>query len=203
MTGPGVLEECIRFMDAHPQFGLAGTRLINPDGSLQESVSRRYPGQKFAVSEMEGLKGEIACVLGASMVARTDLIRRIGGFDEEFTLYGEDQDLCLRIRREGYEIGYIDDAVVLHYGGQSERQSLPAEVWKKKARAEYLFYRKHYLPETIARIRRADLRKARFRLLILKFTLPFTRDRAQAEGKRTKYRTIYETLKPLNGEGGN
>jgi N-acetylglucosaminyl-diphospho-decaprenol L-rhamnosyltransferase len=203
LTGSGVLEECIRFMDANPQFGLAGTRLINPDGSLQESVSRRYPGQKFTRSEMEGLKGDIACVLGASMIARTDLIRRIGGFDEEFSLYGGDQDLCLRVRRAGYEIGYIDDAVVFHYGGQSERQSVPAEVWKKKSTAEYLFYRKHYLPGTIVRIRRADLCKARFRLLTLKFTLPFTRDRARAEGKRNKYRAIYETLKPLNSEWGN
>lgn len=202
-SGPGLLEKCIRFMEARPRVGLAGTRLINPDGSLQESVSWRYPGQKFTRSELVGLKGDIACVLGASMIARTDLIRRIGGFDEEFTLYGEDQDLCLRVRRAGYEIGFIDDAVVLHYGGQSERQSLPAEVWKKKTRAEYLFYRKHYLPETIARIRRADLRKARFRLLTLKLTMPFTRDRAQAEGKRTKYRALYETLKPLNSEGGN
>ncbi len=201
LTGPGVLGECIRFMDANPQFGLAGTRLINPDGSLQESVSWRYPGQKFTRSEMVGLKGDIACVLGASMIARADLIRRIGGFDEEFTLYGEDQDLCLRIRREGYEIGFVDDAVVIHYGGQSERQSLPAEVWKKKTRAEYLFYRKHYLPETIARIRKADLLKARFRLLTLKLTMPFTRDRARAEGKQTKYRTIYETLETLGREG--
>ncbi|MCK7511206.1 MAG: hypothetical protein MZV70_48835 [Desulfobacterales bacterium] len=39
------------------------------------------------------MKGDIACVLGASMIARADLIRRIGGFDEEFMLYGEDQDL--------------------------------------------------------------------------------------------------------------
>jgi hypothetical protein len=93
--------------------------------------------------------------------------------------------------------------VVIHYGGGSERQSLPAEVWKKKSTAEYLFYRKHYLPETIARIRRADLCKARFRLLTLKLAMPFTRDRARAEGKRTKYRTIYETLKPMNSGRGN
>ena len=201
LTGPGVLEECIRFMDANPQFGLAGTRLINPDGTPQKSISQRYPGQKFTRSEMVGLKGNIACVMGSSMFARTDLIRRIGGFDEEFILYGEDQDLCLRVRRAGYEIGYIDDAVVLHYGGRSERQSLPAEVWKKKTRAEYLFYRKHYLPETISRIRRADVRKARFRLLTLKLTMPFTRDRARAEGKRNKYRAIYETLETLSREG--
>jgi N-acetylglucosaminyl-diphospho-decaprenol L-rhamnosyltransferase len=201
-TGSGLLEKCIRFMEDRPEVGLAGTRLINPDGTPQESVSLRYPGQKFTGSEMAGLKGNIACVLGASMVARTDLLRRIGGFDEEFALYGEDQDLCLRIRREGYEIGFIDDAVVLHYGGQSERQSVPAEVWKKKTRAEYLFYRKHYLPETIARIRRADLRKARFRLLTLKLTMLFAGDRARAEGKRIKYRVIHETLKSASHEKG-
>jgi N-acetylglucosaminyl-diphospho-decaprenol L-rhamnosyltransferase len=203
LTGPGVLEGCIRFMDANPQFGLAGTRLINPDGSLQESVSWRYPGQKFTRSEKVGLKGNIACVMGSSMFARTDLIRRIGGFDEEFILYGEDQDLCLRVRRAGYEIGYIDDAVVLHYGGRSERQSLPAEVWKKKTRAEYLFYQKHYLPETIARIRRDDVRKARFRLVTLALTLPFFggRRRAEGKGKRTKYRAICETLQSSNREG--
>ena len=201
LTGTGVLEECIRFMDTHPRVGLAGTRLLNPDGSLQESISRRYPGQKFAGSQMDGLIGTIACVMGSSMFARADLIRRIGGFDEDFLLYGEDQDLCLRIRQAGYEIGYINEAVVIHYGGQSERQSVPAEVWKKKTRAEYLFYRKHYLPETIAGIRRADLRKARFRLLTLKFTLPFTRDRAQSEGKRNKYRAICESLETLSREG--
>jgi N-acetylglucosaminyl-diphospho-decaprenol L-rhamnosyltransferase len=201
LTGPGLLEKCIRFMEAHPGVGLAGTRMIHPDGTPQESVSRRYPGQNYTRSEMVGLKGEIACVLGAGMIARTDLIRGIGGFDEGFLLYGEDQDLCLRIRRAGYEIGYVDDAVVLHYGGRSEGKSLPAEVWKKKINAEYLFYRKHYLPETVARIRRAHMFKARFRLLILAMAMPFIRDKARAEGKRIKYRVIRETLGALDNEG--
>lgn len=200
--GPCFLKKCVRFMDIHPEIGLAGTRLIHPDGTPQESISWRYPGQKFARSEMAGMKGDIACVMGASMIARTDLIRRIGGFDEEFMLYGEDQDLCLRIRRAGFEIGFIDDAVVLHYGGRSERQSIPAEIWKKKTRAEYLFYQKHYLPETIARIRRADLFKARFRLLALKLTMPFSGDKARGEGKRIKYRAICEMLKPANDVKG-
>ena len=202
LTGFGVLEECIRFMDNHPQVGLAGTKLLNPDGSLQESISYRYPGQKYAESEMDCLTGGIACVMGASMVARADLIRRIGGFDEDFVLYGEDQDLCLRIRRSGYEIGYVGNAVVVHYGGQSERQSLPAEVWKKKTRAEYLFYRKHYLAKTVAKIRRADWFKARFRLATLLLAAPFSGDGGKAEGKRVKYRAICETLKTLNCEGG-
>jgi GT2 family glycosyltransferase len=195
LTDSHLLEECIRFMDESPQIGLAGTRLINPDGSRQESISWKYPWQKFTTSEMDGLQGTIACVLGASMIARTELIRRLGGFDEDFILYGEDQDLCLRIRRAGYEIGYIGSVAVVHFGGQSERQSVPEEVWKKKTRAEYLFYRKHYFPETIAKIRRADLLKTRFRLVTLTLIMPFLGDRVMAEGKRNKYRAIYETLK--------
>lgn len=197
LTGTGVLAECVRFMDTHPQVGLAGTRLLHPDGSPQESVSLRYPGQKFTSSEMEGLPGKIACVMGSSMFARIDLIRRIGGFDERFFLYGEDQDLCLRIRRAGYKIGCIESASVIHHGGQSERQSDAADVWKRKTRAEYLFYRKHYLPETVSRIRRADLLKARFRLVTLALILPFFRGRrrVEANGKRIKYRSICETLR--------
>jgi N-acetylglucosaminyl-diphospho-decaprenol L-rhamnosyltransferase len=201
LTNPGVLGECLRFMDGQPQVGLAGTKLLNPDGSPQESVSYRYPGQKFAGAEMDGLTGTIACVMGSSMVARADLIRRIGGFDEDFPLYGEDQDLCLRVRRAGYEIGYIENAAVVHYGGQSERQSVPAEVWKKKTRAEYRFYGKHYRPQTIKRLRRADLIKALFRIVTLTLTMPFVGDRPRVLGKRTKYRAIYETLKPMKGDG--
>jgi N-acetylglucosaminyl-diphospho-decaprenol L-rhamnosyltransferase len=201
LTGSGVLAACVRFMDGNPAVGLAGTRLVNPDGSLQQSVSWRYPGHRFASAETAGLQGAIACVMGASMFARAELIRRMGGFDEEFALYGEDQDLCLRIRRAGHEIGYIDEAVVVHHGGQSERQSLPAEVWKKKTRAEQLFYRKHYLPRTAARIRRADMIKACFRIVTLKLAAPFGRKRDAAEGKRIKYRAVYETLGELKREG--
>jgi GT2 family glycosyltransferase len=139
---------------------------------------------------MSGLSGRIACVLGAGMIARREIILKTGGFDEDFFLYGEDQDLCFRIRKLGYEIGYIDDAVVVHLGGQSERQFTSAERWGKKVKAEYLFYRKHYLPETIARIRQDDLRKARWRIAMLKFTMPFAKDKTKAHEKLIKYEVI-------------
>jgi N-acetylglucosaminyl-diphospho-decaprenol L-rhamnosyltransferase len=185
----------ISFMDDHPHIGLAGMKIINPDGTLQESVSYRYPGGKYAKSEMSGLSGRIACVLGAGMIARREIILKTGGFDEDFFLYGEDQDLCLRIRKLGYEIGYIDDAVVVHLGGQSERQFTSAERWGKKVKAEYLFYRKHYLPETIARIRQGDLRKTRWRIATLKFTMPFAKDKTKAHEKLIKYEVIKRELR--------
>jgi N-acetylglucosaminyl-diphospho-decaprenol L-rhamnosyltransferase len=62
-------------------------------------------------------KGDIAYVLGASMIAGRSLVNDLGGFDERFFLYGEDQDLCLSIRKAGWAIGYIHDATVAHWGG--------------------------------------------------------------------------------------
>ena len=185
----------VSFMDDHPHMGLAGMKIINPDGTRQESVSYRYPGGKYAKSEMSGLSGRIACVLGAGMIARREIILKTGGFDEDFFLYGEDQDLCLRIRKLGYEIGYIDDAVVVHLGGQSERKFTSAERWRKKVKAEYLFYRKHYHPETIACIRRSDLLKACWRIATLKLSIPFARNKEKKREKLIKYEITSEVIR--------
>ena len=185
----------LSYMDANPRIGLAGTKIINPDGTLQWSVSYKYPGQKYTTSELSSLPGNIACVLGASMIARSELIKKIEGFDEDFFLYGEDQDLCLRIRKLGYEIGYIDSATVVHLGGQSEKDSLPSEVWRKKMHAEYIFYRKHYLPKTIKRISRAHIIKAWWRIITLKLFLPFAKNKTKTKEKLGKYQTIHHTVK--------
>ena len=197
----GCLETAVRYMDENPRIGLAGTKVVNPDGSMQETISLRYPGQKHAADELKGLKGSIACVLGASMVARADLIRAIGGFDEDYFLYGEDQELCLRIRQQGFEIGYIGEAVVRHIGGHSERASASADRWRRKTLAEYIFYRKHYRPETIRRITREERVKAWWRTLTIPLTLPFLRDGEAARDKLVKYRTVLATLDEVERPG--
>ncbi len=184
----GALGAILEFMDSHPKVGLAGTRIINPDGSSQPSVGTRYPGQKHAKEELRGLDTGIAWVLGASMIARRALFEDLGGFDERFHLYGEEQDLCLRARKAGWAIGYIPHAVVVHWAGQSERDTRPVEIWKKKFEAELVFYEKHYTRRTIRAIKRANLVQALWRLATLRLTLPFTRDRENSLRKLDKYR---------------
>jgi len=182
------------FMEANPQIGLAGIKLINPDGSPQESYSCEYPGQKYTTNELKNLKGSIAWVLGAGMVFRSDLIRKLGGFDEDFFVYGEDQDLCLRIRKAGYEIGYIETGLMVHLGGQSERRTPSESLWRKKILAEFIFYRKHYLPRTVSLIARSNLMKASWRMATLKLLLPFYRDKIACEQKLAKYRAISRVI---------
>jgi hypothetical protein len=198
---PEVLRRMVDWMDAHPEVGLAGPTVNNPDGSRQDTVSRTYPGQKRTAGELSGLPGEIACVMGACQIVRAGLMRELGGFDEDFFLYGEDQDLCLRIRKKGFRIGQVGDAILLHHGGKSERGSHPVDIWRKKAAAEYLFYRKHYRPETVRKIARAHVRRERRRILLTRLSLPFLRDRARALGKLERYRVVYDVAIRETGKG--
>lgn len=194
---PDTLEKAIVYMKDHANIGLAGAKIINPDGSHQESVSYRYPGEKYTRGDLPQLKGEIACVLGAAMIAQRHVILAIGGFDEDFFLYGEDEDLCLRIRKTGWEIGFINEAVVMHLGGQSERLTESVEKWRKKIRATYLFYRKHYRSETIDRIKRYDKFKAFWRILSLTLTIPFLKNKNNAQEKKKFYIMILKEISSL------
>lgn len=192
---PDTLGKAVAFMDRHQDIGLAGAKILNPDGSLQESVSHRYPGEKFTRGETAGLAGNIACVLGAFMITRKSLLDELHGFDEDFFLYGEDQDLAWRIREKGLSIGYIEDAEVFHWGGQSEVRTPPAAIFEKKLNAEYLFYAKHYKQETIERIKRAERLKAIFRLVTLNLSLRFSAEQSKLQNKIDCYRLIYEKTK--------
>ena len=185
---PETLQRASEFMDSNQHIGLAGAKILNPDGTIQESISYRYPGEKFTSGETANLQGNIACVLGAFMIARKELITAIGGFDEDFFLYGEDQDLCWRIREKGYSIGYIEDAEVLHWGGQSEIKTTPFALFEKKLKAEYLFYKKHYTLKTIARIKKSQRSKAIYRLATLKWSAPFARNKAKLQNKIECYK---------------
>ncbi len=188
------LSTSLSYLDARPEIGLAGLHILNPDGTDQESVSWRYLSQRYTSGELANLPGVIACVMGAAMIAPRETIFSIGGFDEDYFLYGEDEDLCLRIRTRGLQIGFIEAARVVHYHGQSERKSTSAEVWRKKVRAEYLFYDKHYRPETITRIIRAEMLKARWRIITLQLFLPFMKNKEEMLDKLDKYKVIKEEL---------
>lgn len=184
----------MEFMASYRDVGLAGTRILNPDGSVQSSVEGRYPGQRRAKRDLEGLPGDIAWVLGASMIARRTLVDELGGFDDDFFLYGEEQDLCLRIRKAGWKIGFIPNAVVIHWGAQSERNSSVRELWEKKFAAESMFYQKHYSKRSVLRIHRANVVQALWRIFSLKLTLPFSSDRKVSLAKLDKYRLALRTF---------
>jgi hypothetical protein len=91
---------------------------------------------------------EVEVISGAFFLTRKDLIKKIGGFDEDFFMYGEDIDLCLRIKQLNYKIIYYPDFEVLHLKYQSGLKSKDKKVNLKTRyyfyQAMKIFYQKHY-----------------------------------------------------------
>ncbi len=189
---PDCFAAMLDFMASRPEVALAGTALFDPDFSPHPSVEYTYPGHRYARRELSGLPGDIAWILGAALLGRRDCMELIGGFDERFFLYGEDVDLGLVMRKRGWLLGSVPGAGVIHLEGQSERNTAPMEVFKKKLRAELLFYDKHYSENTVRRICRAYGRQARWQLFSLRLTMPLCRDRESARFKLNRYRVALE-----------
>ncbi|MEV8637377.1 glycosyltransferase family 2 protein [Streptosporangium sp. NPDC051023] len=123
-----------------PGYGISAPLLVNPDGSLQPSL-RRMPavgralveaviggnlaGRIGTLGEMvtdprEYEKaGEVAWATGAALLISTDVIRKIGAWDESFLLYSEETEFSLRARDQGWATWYEPSSVVEHIGGDS------------------------------------------------------------------------------------
>ncbi|EKD70719.1 MAG: hypothetical protein ACD_46C00428G0002 [uncultured bacterium] len=189
------LYHAVRFMDNHPECGLAGTRIIDSENHLQTTAWDHYPRQDQAQIDFSGLPGTIATVLGASMIIRRDAYAKVGGFDEDFFLYAEETDLCLRLRKQGYMIGFCDDITVQHVGGASEKSYPREDVIRRKKSAKYLFYSKHYHANDVIRMIKHDLNHARFHLWKLKIKKLFFKLNAEQQAKLTRHLVSYELAK--------
>ncbi len=158
------LTAMVRFMDATPQAGACGARLVYGDGSFQHSAFG-FPGLWQIILDAPGvhprlldsrLNGrysrrrythdrpfEVDHPLGASMLVRAEAIRQVGLMDEGFHMYCEEIDWAWRIIKAGWKIFCVPQAEIVHYGGQSTQQARPEMVvalWTSRLR----LYRKHY-----------------------------------------------------------
>jgi GT2 family glycosyltransferase len=138
---PGGITELVRFMDARPDVGLAGSRLEDPDGTPQVSAFRFHS----IASEFEhGMRlGPVTRVLdrwrvappvpgeacptdwvsGASLMVRRSVFDRIGLLDERYFMYYEEVDFCLRARRAGFACWYVPASRVVHLVGAASQIS--------------------------------------------------------------------------------
>jgi GT2 family glycosyltransferase len=129
---PGAVSALAEFMTAHPRCGVAGPRMVFPDGSPQPSrrrfptvtgtIVRRTPLRKLVPQrrhfhldeEAPSAPVQADWMLGGFLLLRRSMLEELGGFDEGFRLYGEDIDLQYRARRAGWECWYVPQAVVSH-----------------------------------------------------------------------------------------
>jgi len=141
---PLALAEMLAFMEARPQVGIAGPRLVRQDGSLDRACRRSFPTPEVAFYRLSGLSrlfpgsprfgrynltylppdvsSEVDAVVGAFMLIRGEVLAQIGLLDERYFMYAEDLDLCYRAKQRGWQVWYNADVIALHYKGQSSRQ---------------------------------------------------------------------------------
>jgi N-acetylglucosaminyl-diphospho-decaprenol L-rhamnosyltransferase len=141
-----------------------GPRLVHPDGSEQRAWWP-FPSPTLAWREAFGLErlrarrpaadGTVDFVVGACMLVRRDVFERLGGFDERFWLYGEEADLCRRLRDSGLRVVHVPESCALHVGAASSAALGPA-VFEHFQRGAELFVRKHHGPAGLA-LHRAGL----------------------------------------------
>jgi GT2 family glycosyltransferase len=139
----GALDKLVAFADEHPEAGAFGCKVLNPDGSYQESA-RPFPTLRgewiaalflrpltyfsdwFISDTYTGWKGDteraVDWLSGCSLFVRREVLQRISGFDDQFFYYYEDVDLCRRISQAGYTILFTPKMSITHLGGQSTKR---------------------------------------------------------------------------------
>jgi N-acetylglucosaminyl-diphospho-decaprenol L-rhamnosyltransferase len=195
LVGEFALRDMCRNMEQNLHWGLAGTKVVSREGCLESPPAFEYPGQKYVNRDFSGLPGNIAWVIGASMVVRRDVFSRLGGFDPDYFLYSEETDLCLRTRETGYEVGWMEDVVAQHIGGDSERDTDPFDVACRKLNGLLTFRSKHYSREECIFLANQDRRRACFRMISNRIQASFKGRKSKPWAKHRTYRGIWETSK--------
>ena len=167
-------------MDANPKFGAMTCRVLLPDGTDDLNTLRNFPTPRAALCHFLGLNKlfpnnrffngyfltsldptkvhSIPACGGSFLLTRREIIEKLGGWDEDYFLYGEDLDLCFRIKKLGYEIIYDPHVSITHYGGvstgikKSGEHLSSASKEKRREMADHsvdamgIFYKKNLAP---------------------------------------------------------
>jgi GT2 family glycosyltransferase len=155
---PGALASIVAFMDAHERCGVAGSRIYNYDGSVQQSVGefdtwfgaflrssawgdwpmfRRFANGATLRDWHYDTERRIDLAIGAALVIRRRLIAEIGPFDERFFLYHEEVDFAKRAAAAGWETWFVPASEAVHEGQGSAKGQYSVEARKQRSRRKY------------------------------------------------------------------
>lgn len=157
--------KCVEFMDAHPDAGALGVKMLDGEGNFLPESKRALPTLWVAFFKIFGLSRlfpkskrfgkyhltyldkdqnhEVDVLSGAYMWMRSEVLDKIGLLDETFFMYGEDIDLSYRVQLGGYKNYYFADTKIIHYKGESTKKGSINYV-RVFYNAMIIFARKHF-----------------------------------------------------------
>ena len=155
---PGALANIVIFMDDRPRCGIAGSRIYNYDGTVQEScgefdswvgaylrssawgewpIFRKYAnGAELRSWDYDSAR-RVDIAIGAALAIRRTMMEEIGIFDEQFFLYHEEVDYAKRAADAGWETWYVPQSEAIHEGMGSAKGQYSVEARKQKSRRTY------------------------------------------------------------------
>jgi GT2 family glycosyltransferase len=182
----GSLDRWIEFADRHPEAGAFGCRVLNVDGSYQDAA-RPFPtiwrnwiaalylrplahvSDVFVSDSYFNWKGDserfVDWQSGCCVMFRGDLLKRLGGFDEQFFYQYEDVDLCRRVWKAGYPVLFTPAVEVTHLGGTIRQWRLPIKFQLEVCRNCYRYFYKYYGRQGAVQCRLVLLASLRLRQL--------------------------------------
>ncbi len=159
------LENIYNYMENHEDVGACGCRVRLEDGQLDKACKRSFPNVKNSFFRLfhiptnskddnynltdlpdDGIY-EIDCLTGAFMFMRKAALDEVGLLDETFFMYGEDIDLCYRIKEGGWKIVYYGESSITHLKGASSKKQKNKLIYEFY-RAMYVYYKKHHASES-------------------------------------------------------
>lgn len=164
---PDTIAFMINYMDKHPEVGIATPKVVLQNGKLDRNCRRMFPTPINALKRFLGLDGyfittpenqevEVDSVMGSSLLVRRTLGEKIGWWDEDYFMYGEDLEFCWQIKHLGFKIMYVPNVIVHHHHGASSGLKKTSQNVTKannetrkrsilaSTEAMRIFYKKHY-----------------------------------------------------------
>lgn len=211
----GGLGALVRFMEEHPQVGAAGARLLNANGTLQPSCSpeptlwremwRLFHLDEFKPQGVYAMRQwsvdsprAVDVVQGAAIIVRSTVVDKVGLLDGGYFMYSEEVDWCTRIRRAGWQIYWVPQACIIHYGGQSARQMADA-MFLQLYRGKVQYFSKHWGRATTAAYKLVLVCATLARILLSPLVMfePKPLRRQQLRNRARQYMMLLRTLPSL------
>lgn len=155
------LSSIYNYMEEHVDVGACGCQVLLKSGELDKACKRSFPNVKnsffrlFHIPTKSDVDNynltslsddgvyEIDCLTGAFMFIRKKALDDVGFLDEAFFMYGEDIDLCYRLKHSGWRIIYYGKSKITHFKGESSKKQKSKLIYEFY-RAMYIYYNKHH-----------------------------------------------------------
>ncbi len=148
-------DKILHFADKQKNLGALGVKMVDGTGSFLPESKRNVPTVRIANQKIRGNSenyyanqlsvnenAEVEILTGAFMLLKRKRYQSIGGFDEDYFMYGEDIDLSYKLLNEGYQNYYFGSTAIIHYKGESTVKDI--SYLKHFYGAMQIFYKKHF-----------------------------------------------------------